>query len=374
MIQLANATPIVNKWMIKSTNRHAALYNKRVTGNPYQDNILGFLLFSKASTDTAFTYNSVACKVVFDSSFSGKSDNPGNQLDFNYGFGIGEDLSIIANGSHWGIHCWNLPTSKDTIGLTLVRVQPATNYKLLIDASIYKAPGMISYIYDNYLKTFTLIDSKTTIISFTPNPDSAATYQNRFSVVFKSSTLPIKNMLLNTALKNGNVYLSWNTTGESNLTSFNIEKSVDGAYYNSINTTAAKNTLTAMYAYTDNNVSMGTVYYRIKAISKTGTVAYSAVSAITNATSKGGFSVYPNPVRNNVINLKVTNIATGNFTLNVYTILGERVSSQQLQHNGGTTTYNLNMDKRLSNGLYKLNIVSPTDKKVVYETSLLIKK
>ena len=374
MMHFANATPILNKGMPKAANRNYFFSNKRVSGNPYQDNVMQFVLISKASTDTVYTYNGVACKVVFDSTFSGKGDNPGNQLDFNYGFGIGEDLSIIANGSHWGIHCWNLPTPKDTIGLTLVRVQPATNYQLIIDASIYKAPGMISYIYDNYLKTLKLIDSKTTFISFTPNPDSAATYQNRFSVVFKSSTLPIKNLLLNTALKNGNVYLSWNTTCESNIASFSIEKSKDGAHYNSINTTAAKNTITATYAYTDNSVSMGTVYYRIKATSKTGTVAYSAVSVITNTISKGGFSVYPNPVRNNVINLKVTNIATGNYTLNVYTILGERVSSQQLQHCGGTATYNLNMDKRLADGLYKLKIVSPTDKSVVYETSLLIKK
>lgn len=374
IMQLANATPIVNKWIPKPENRHAALSNKRVTGNPYQDNVLGFLLLSKASTDTAYTYNSVACKVVFDSSFSSIADNPGNQLDFNYGFGMGEDLSIIKTGSYWGIRCWNLPTIKDTISFALVRVQRATNYQLLIDASTYHAPGLISYVYDNYLKKLTLIDSTTTFISFTPNPDSAATYQNRFSVVFKSATLPIKNMLLNTVLKNGTVNLSWNTTGESNLTSFTIEKSVDGAHYNCINTTAAKNTLAATCAYTDNSVSMGTVYYRIKATSKTGTVAYSAVSAITNTTSKGGFSVYPNPVRNNTINLKVSNIATGNYSISVYTALGERVGSQPLQHNGGTATYNLGMDNQLANGLYKLNIVSATDKKVVYETNLLIKK
>ena len=374
MLQFANATTIINKWISKP-NKKNVIAGKRLMGNPYKDNVLVFVLLSKPTTDTAYVYNGVACKTVFDSSFVSTTDNAGNQLDFNNGFGIGEDLSILLNGSYWGIRCWNLPTPKDTIKLDLVRVQSATNYQLLVDGSIYSTPGITAYVYDNYLKTTTKIkDSSIVTVNFTPNPDSAATYEKRFSIIFKSNTLPIKSISLNTTIKNSNVELNWSTIGETDMANYTVEKSLDGVHYLTINTVAAKNKLNASYAYTDNVASSGAVYYRIKATDKTGTVTYSKVSAITNSTSKGGFSVYPNPVRNNTINLNVTNIATGNYTLNVYTILGERVSSQQLQHNGGTATYKLSVDSKLTNGLYKLSIVSTTEKKVVFETSLLIKK
>ena len=375
IMQLANAKTILNKCAPKPINKKGNSFTrKKMMGNPYQDNKIYFYLLSKATTDTAYTYNGVWCESVFDSTFLSTSDNAGNQQDLNIGFGFGEDLSVLINNSNWQIRCWNLPTPKDTINLDLVRPQLLTDYQLQIDASGYTAHGVTAYLYDNYTKKLTKLDSLTTNINFTPNIDSAATFQNRFSVVFKSNSLPIKNISLNTLLKNNAVQINWNTSGESNVANFSLEKSVDGTHYNTINTIAAKNISTATYSYTDNSATTGTVYYRIKATSNTGATTYSSVSAINKAVTTNSFGVYPNPVRGNVLSLKLTNIVSGSYTISIYSTLGQKVSSQQLQHNGGTASYNLSLNNNLASGLYKLSIVSATDKKAVYETSLVIKK
>ena len=375
MFQLANAGSIKNKQTPRPVNKkviHSA--KKLMSGDPYNDNPLFFVLLSKSTTDTAYAYNGIYCHAVFDSSFLSTLDNGGNTQDLNSGGFMGEDISILVNGISWWTRCWNLPTPKDTINLRFAGLNPSTDYQLLIDATTYHASGVVAYIYDKYLNTKTLMDSTITKFNFTPNLDSVATYKNRFSIVFESTTLPIKNITLNTMLKNGTVNLNWRTTGESNLSSFSVERSTDKIHFTALTTIAAKNSPAAAYAYTDNSSAAGISYYRIKATSNTNAVTYSAISVINKNISATVYGVYPNPVKSNTFNLKLANVDAGTYTVTICNLLGQRISTQQIQHNGGAATYGLNVSKGISNGLYSLSIVSTADKKTVYETSLLIKK
>ena len=80
------------------------------------------------------------------------------------------------------------PSAGDIVALKINQITAGTTYQLKVDNSIYD--GMDAYIHDALTNTDVPV---TTIVSFTPTND-AATYANRFSIVFKESkALPVMN-------------------------------------------------------------------------------------------------------------------------------------------------------------------------------------
>ena len=332
-----------------------------------------FSLYSEpVGDDTAYLNTNAGCAVVFDSAFSSQINGPEESLDFNFMFTSTEDISFNQFGQNFSVIGWNVPTNKDTVNLEFIRPS-APKYQLLVNPIGFDSDGVIPYLYDNYLNKSTILDSTFIFYNFTSNADSIATYQNRFSVIFKSGTLPVRSIALNAILKDGNAVLTWTTTGQNNVESFSIEKSVNGTTYTTLSNVAAKNTTNVIYSYTDANVANGNTYYRIKAISKTGEATYSQVSVI-NKVTVSGYGIYPNPARNSTVNLKLTNAISGSYIVNIYNLAGKKVATKQIQHSGGTATYGLTLDNNLATGLYKVNVLSANNSKAVYETSLLIQK
>ena len=372
MLQLANARGIENKEMPKTKNS-----KKVIMGEPSSLSKLQFFLLSQQPGDTSFQAAiPQGCLVAFDSTFNKDSLNfGGNSADFNASpFGFGEDLSIDQLGKPFTNFCWGLPKVSDTINIQFLRAS-SIKYQLIVDATAFTEFGNVAYLFDRYLNTTTLVPLTSPLFyNFSSNANSVATYKNRFSIVFQSTALPIKNIALNTVLKNGTINLNWRTTGESNLSSFSVERSTDKIHFTSLTTIAAKNSPVAAYAYTDNSSAAGISYYRIKATSNTGEVTYSAISVINKNSAATVFGVYPNPVSSNTFNLKLANAGAGTYTLTIQNLLGQKISTQQVLHNGGSANYSLSIEKVIANGLYTLSIVSTTSNQPIYETSLLIKK
>ncbi len=314
--------------------------------------------------------------IAFDSSFDSNVYGPEDAQDFNSGFGgfggAGSNAFAIPQGSlYLSIEGRQPATVNDTISFVFQN-PTATIYQLRIDATTFQSNGLNAYLHDSYLKKNILIPDTSSYYNFTVNPANDSTFFNRFSIVFKSSTLAINSISLSSVLNESSVTLNWKTLGESNLSSYSIEKSVDGIKYSSVGSVAAKNVFAAAYTFTDANVSAGNSYYRIKTISKTGLVTYSTVSAISKSGAGAGFGIYPNPVQNKTINVKFTQVAKGNYIVSIYNSLGKQVSTKQIQHTGGTATYNTNIDAVLPTGLYKLSIYPTTGGSAVYTTSVLV--
>ena len=319
--------------------------------------------------DTPYSFTGTGVNISFDSSFNSNVYEPYDGVAFG---GFGELLAIIQGNNDLSIEGRSLPTTKDTVGLLLESVN-SYGYQLQIDATTFQGGGLNAFLYDYYLKKATQLNPTQTLYDFTPNANDTSTYQNRFSIIFRSKALPVSNISLNAILKDGNAALAWTTTGENNLESFTIEKSINGTTYTTLDYVAAKNISDASYSYTDNNVANGITYYRIKAISKTGEATYSQVSVI-NKVTVSGYGIYPNPARNSTVNLKLTNAISGSYIVNIYNLAGKKVATKQIQHSGGTATYGLTLDNNLATGLYKVNVLSANNSKAVYETSLLIQK
>ena len=382
-LQLASAKSIIGIHNpVSVVGKHTLVVKHKQAGGGTSNDIY-VALAAKMPIDSPYALlGGSSVHIAFDSSFNSNLNGPEDAQDINAGGtgGIGgasppgnNAFSIFqdSTGTFLSIEGRQLPTVNDTVPLILQK-PTATLYQLEIDATTFKGNGLSAYLYDRYLKKNTLIPDSGSHYNFTVNPANDSTFFNRFSIVFKSSTLSLNSISLSSILNESSVALNWKTIGESNLASFSVEKSVDGIKYSSLGSVAAKNVFAATYTFTDANVSLGNAYYRIKTISKSGLITYSAVSAITKGGAGAGFGVYPNPVVNKTVNLKFTQVAKGNYFVSIYNNLGKQVSTKQIQHAGGTATYNTNINAVLPTGLYKLSIYPALGGNAVYTTSVLV--
>ncbi len=344
-------------------------YNK-ATCDTAPNQIYYSLYDSSISGDTSQLFTGASCQTTFDPSYVSNVYGPEDAVDFYTGFG--ENIAIVQGNNDLSIEGRSLPTVKDTIPLFLQGVS-TQSYQLQVDATTFIGYGVVPYLYDAYLKTKTPLATAVNLYNFTPNADSVATYQNRFNIVF-TTALPIKSILLNTTLKGSSVYLNWTTIGESDVEGYAIEKSLDGTHFSSIDNVAAKNTGIASYSYIDGSVAYGNNFYRIKATNYLGQITYSAVSTIDKTATSTKFGIYPNPVKNGTVNFKFTDVENGSYVVIIYNSLGQRITTKQIQHNGGDAIYSFGLESSIENGLYKVSVLSINSGKAVYESNLLIQK
>ncbi len=360
--------PVVHHKHLKSTNPQNN-YGGSISNDIYVS------LAAKIPADSPYSYISGASvHIAFDSSFDSNVYGPEDSQDFNSGGfgGAGSNAFAIPQGSvYLSIEGRQLPTVKDTI-LFVFQNPTATAYQLVIDANTFKGNGLKAYIYDSYLKKTSYITDSVTFVNFTVNPKNDSTFFNRFSIIFKSTSLAVNSISLNSAITNQAVTLNWKTVGENNLASYSVEKSTDGINYSSIGKVVAKNVFASTYTFTDNKASEGNLYYRIKAVSINGLVTYSSVSTIAKGLVDVSFGVYPNPIQNKVVNIKFAQVEKGSYTLRLFNSLGKQVCAKQIQHSGGSATYNTILDASLTNGIYKLSISSANGSNSIYTTNVLI--
>lgn len=69
-----------------------------------------------------------------------------------------------------------------------------------------------------------------------------------------------------------------------------------------------------------------------------------------------GIKTYPNPVTNKRFTLQMDSVATGRYTLEVYTLSGQLVHRQQLDHTGKSFTYPIQLPRHLTQGIYTLKV------------------
>ncbi|MBS1734261.1 MAG: T9SS type A sorting domain-containing protein, partial [Bacteroidetes bacterium] len=97
--------------------------------------------------------------------------------------------------------------------------------------------------------------------------------------------------------------LNWRTASETNISHFNVEKSIDGITYTSIGILAATGSSGVHdYSLSDNAPVRGRNFYRLKMIDIDSRFQYSGTAQV-DFKETGSFSVSPNPA-SEIINLK----------------------------------------------------------------------
>jgi hypothetical protein len=123
---------------------------------------------------------------------------------------------------------------------------------------------------------------------------------NTFYIAERDPLLPIKNLVLRGTTQGKKVNLTWESTGEENLSHYEIERS-NGGGFTTIAKVNAANAAFMQYAFTDAVPPSGSVRYRVAAIdSKDGKAHYSQIIQLM-VDNSGAVLLqnYPNPASGN---------------------------------------------------------------------------
>ena len=103
------------------------------------------------------------------------------------------------------------------------------------------------------------------------------------------------------------------------------------------------------YSFYDINAKPSDNYYRIKAICNDGQIQYSKIVKLDALNSENRIFVYPNPVKENFINIHFKNNLTGSYNVMLYDIEGKKIFNKN---------YNISVNNGITKVVFPKNIVS----------------
>ena len=153
----------------------------------------------------------------------------------------------------------------------------------------------------------------------------------------------------------GSVVLNWTTATETNNQGFEIQRSAEGLNFNNISFIPGFGTTTEpkSYSYTDQSVTSGKYYYRLKQIDFDGSFSYSGVIEV-EVSLPTEFSLeqnYPNPF-NPATTIEFSLPTDAQITINIYNLVGEKVAEAASgNYAAGTHKVDINAST-LTSGIY----------------------
>ena len=272
--------------------------------------------------------------------------------------GNSEGISITNNGQLFSIDCRPAPKARDTLFLNIARLTKP-QYIFQIFARQMGTNGM-AYLEDMYLHVIRPLSmTDTNNIVFNINPaDSASFSVNRFHIVFNSSvTLPVTFTEVSAMPKNSDIQVGWNVAGETGIRQYEVEHAIDGIHFTKIAAVPASNRhATESYSWLDTNAAVGNNYYRIRAIQADGKILISKVIAVKVETASTDIKVFPNPVTDKQITIRINSAEGGQYTLTLYNTIGLQIVKRTVDFHTGLSGKVIYFDKKLPPGFYHLQI------------------
>ncbi len=177
-------------------------------------------------------------------------------------------------------------------------------------------------------------------------------------------TLPVRFANVNGNIDAANrATISWTNLTESNVAVYEIERSTDGINFQKIGTTLASSNAGGSATYDFSTTQLDNKnYYRIKAVEMDGTIYYSVIITISQLTAQGLqlFSIYPNPVTSNELNIRLENAEAGRYIFSVVSSSNQRLKQKMIIYEGGTLIRRI--DLNLPPGLYTAILQSATQR------------
>jgi Secretion system C-terminal sorting domain/SprB repeat len=169
--------------------------------------------------------------------------------------------------------------------------------------------------------------------------------------------LPIKFISLNARKQSGQVKIAFEVENELEALQYEIERSEDGNTFTKNGTVSALNNGFATYTHIDvTNTSKGRIYYRIKAIEKTGAAAYSKVVFVDdNKENELQISAYPNPTKATAA-LSIQANAKGIANVRLADITGKIIFSNNYTTTIGNNVIHLQTMENLTAGTYFVTV------------------
>jgi hypothetical protein len=311
-------------------------------------------LYSVASDGK--TYLSDGTLVQFGNEYSNKVDD----MDAVKMFNGGTNLVIKASDKYLVIERRQLPEKQDTIFMNLYN-PTIQNYRFVFVATGLTETGMQPFLEDRYLHTITPLNIEdTTIVNFKVENIKESKAINRFDIIFKEQVfLPVTITKLDAYAKNHDIEVDWNVIHEKNVLQYEVERSFDGVQFVKVATQLAANRDSSSYSWLDTKVLPGYYYYRIKSIDKKGKVTYSEKMKVLIGDGNSSIKIYPNPIKNGIINLQMLNMPAGKYGIRLTNQLGQIIVSKEVERSEGSGVEKINWDYKLAHATYQLQITLP---------------
>ncbi len=120
-------------------------------------------------------------------------------------------------------------------------------------------------------------------------------------ITINGAVLPLVLTSFTSSVVNNKVMLNWTTNNEVSMKGFSVEKSYDGHNFSELTYVAASGNYAAKYS-TQDAVSSGVSYYRLKMVNLDGSFTYSKNLPVNGSLlSNASLHIFPNPVRTNAV-------------------------------------------------------------------------
>lgn len=178
-------------------------------------------------------------------------------------------------------------------------------------------------------------------------------------VVTSVLALPVKFTGINASTVGNTVKVNWETATEVNLAGYIVERSYNGKDFSSVaNTPVKENGSVGIknYSWTDNSPLNGVSYYRIKALEKDGQVTYTSIVKVNTSSTRLELAVAPNPVRNGEMNIQLSSVTKGTYTVRVINNVGQIIFSSKISTEGGSLSQSFRLPATAKSGVYTLQV------------------
>lgn len=278
---------------------------------------------------------------------------------------INENLGMNRYNKTLAVERRPIITVADTIYFNLWRTTQRY-YQFEFIPTNLNHPGMEAMLLDSYLGISTPLSlTATTKVNFSINSSAASSNQFRFKIVYStasaSATLPVTFASIKGYQAGNKIKLDWKIESEINNARYEVEQSADGSTFNTLNVVPVKAVGNANnYSSEDESPVNGNNFYRIKSVDKDGSFKYSRVVKVTiGKKGNGNITIYPNPIKGNVINLQFINQLQGEYKIRMISNTGQTVYAGTLTINSNNISETIYANKYFQNGLYQLEIQKP---------------
>ena len=287
-----------------------------------------------------------------------------------------ENLSLVRNTKSLVIEARPYISTTDSLFLNMANVSSGANYEFKVNPINFDATVSSCKLVDNFLNTETPISlTAVTTVGFNVTSVTGSSAANRFYFVFNGAgSLTSNSLNVKAYKKNSSIVVDWEAIAENNIKAYDVEKSIDGSNFSKLGNEGAKNGNTNNnYSFTDNNPVIGVNYYRIKSILSNNGLKYSAIVRV-EMNDKGikSITVYPNPVKGNVIGVQMNNLEAGLYTARLFNSAGQEIWSKGITHNGNNGSISLQLKNVLSSGSYQLQLTNDAKGTKYLQTVLVV--
>ncbi len=303
--------------------------------------------------------------VVFNNAFS----NAVNADDAIKLFNSSENFAIKRDGRLLVVEGRQAIVEYDTVYFELWNLL-IKQYTFEFNARFANAPGLTAHLVDRYLgNSRPLRINDTTRIQFTCDANPGSRARDRFRVIFRkpSNSLPVRFLSVSANRENRQAVIGWQVDGERGVSHYEVESSFNGRDFNRagrVEVHTGYSIAVRSYTWSQFTETDRVTYYRVRNLDFSGAYTYSPVVRLDGLKSTRGALIYPNPVRGNTMQLRLTNPVRENYQLEWISSQGSVIHFSAISHPGGQAEHVLRTPGSIPPGIYCLKLIGGGEVKV----------